>query len=162
MAAPIRIGQGLDVHAFSTDRARPLVLGGVRIPDAQGLAGHSDADVVLHAIVDALLGAGGLGDLGERFGTSRPEWAGAVSSAFVTATLALLDEAGWSVAQVDCTVVAARPRLAEHRGVMRARTAELLGVEPAAVSIKATTTDGLGAVGRGEGIACMALAVLSR
>lgn len=162
MRPSIRIGQGVDVHAFADDPQRQLVLGGVEIPGAPGLAGHSDADVVLHAIVDAVLGAAGLGDLGERFGTSQPEWAGAASSAFVTAARGWLDEAGWTVAQVDCTVIAARPRLAEHRPAMRARTAALLSLEPDAVSIKATTTDDLGAIGRGEGVACLAVVLLTR
>jgi 2-C-methyl-D-erythritol 2,4-cyclodiphosphate synthase len=159
----VRIGQGVDVHAFaagSDAEARPLVLGGVAIPGGPGLAGHSDADVVLHAVVDALLGAAALGDLGARFGTADPRYAGAPSSVFVAEAVRLLAEAGWSVGNVDCTVIAARPRLSEHREAMRASIADLLGVEAEAVSVKATTTDGLGFTGRGEGIACLAAALL--
>ena len=159
----MRVGQGVDVHAFADDpTARPLVLGGVTIDGGPALAGHSDADVALHAVTDALLGAGGLGDLGERFGTDRPEWAGAASGALVTAAVGWLADAGWRPANVDCTIVAQRPRLAAHRGAMRAALADLLGVEVAAASVKATTTDGLGLSGRGEGIACLAVALVER
>lgn len=160
MTPPWRIGQGVDVHAFSDDPDRPLVLGGLTLPDRPGLAGHSDADAVLHAIVDALLGAAALGDIGTRFGVARPEYAGADSATFLRETLHLLDVEGWTIANVDCTVVAARPRLALHRAAIRARVAQLLGVALDQVSIKATTTDGLGWTGRGEGIACFAVALL--
>lgn len=158
----MRIGQGLDAHAFApaTAEPRPLVLGGVAIPGGPALEGHSDADVVLHAVVDALLGGAALGDLGARFGTAEPRYAGAPSSVFVAEAVGLLAEAGWSVANVDCTVVAARPRLSAHREAMRESMAGLLGVEVGAVSVKATTTDGLGFTGRGEGIACIAVALL--
>lgn len=158
----MRVGQGLDVHAFSADPARPLVLGGITIAGEPGLDGHSDADVVLHAVVDALLGAAGLGDLGTLYGSSRPAYAGAASEVFVADTLARLTAAGWSIGDVDCTVIAARPRIAPHREAMTSSVATLLRIEPGQVSIKATTTDGLGWTGRGEGIACMAVALLER
>ncbi len=161
-AVPFRVGQGLDVHAFSDDPARPLVLGGVDVPEGPGLDGHSDADVVLHAIVDALLGAAGAGDIGTVFGSSRPAYAGAASAVFVAETLVLLGERGWTVGDVDCTVVAARPRLAPYRARMIANVAMLLGVEAEQVNIKATTTDGLGWTGRGEGVACLAVALIGR
>lgn len=154
----MRIGQGVDVHAFA-DEPRPLVLGGVVIPGARGLAGHSDADVVLHAITDALLGAGALGDLGSLVGVDRPETAGADSTTFAALALERLAEAGLRPVNVDATVVAQRPRLAAHVPAMRARTAEVLGLPVGTVSIKATTTDRLGFIGRGEGIACLAVAL---
>jgi 2-C-methyl-D-erythritol 2,4-cyclodiphosphate synthase len=156
----VRIGQGFDVHAVDPQLDRPLVLGGVVIPGAPALAGHSDADVVLHALVDALLGAAAAGDLGELVGVDRPETAGADSARFVAAALGRLADGGWAVGNVDLTVVAQRPRLAGHRAAVRGRIAGLLGVGEAAVSVKATTTDRLGAVGRGEGIACLAVALL--
>jgi 2-C-methyl-D-erythritol 2,4-cyclodiphosphate synthase len=161
-AGDVRVGQGLDVHAFSADPARPLVLGGVRIPGGPGLEGHSDADVVLHAVVDALLGAAGLGDLGTLYGSSRPAYAGAASEVFVADALDRLTRAGWSIGNVDCTVVAARPRIAPYRPAMLTGVSSLLRVGQDKVSLKATTTDGLGWTGRGEGIACLAVALLQR
>ncbi len=161
----VRIGPGLDVHAFDVQTpddahaARPLVLGGVVVPGPP-LAGHSDADVVLHALVDALLGAAGAGDLGGLVGVDRPETAGADSATFVQAAVAELGGRGLAVGNVDLTVVAQRPRLAAHREAMATRIAGLLGVAEGAVSVKATTTDRLGAIGRGEGIACVAVALL--
>jgi len=158
----VRIGQGIDAHAFAENQAgRTLRLGGVDIPGAPGLDGHSDADAVLHAVTDALLGAAGLGDLGALFGSDDPRYAGADSAVFVREALARVDAAGWAVGNLDCTVVAQRPRLAEHLPAMRARLAELLAVEAAAVSVKATSTDGLGFTGRGEGIACLAVVLLT-
>lgn len=157
---PMRIGQGMDVHAFSTDPDRPLQLAGVEIPSAPGLAGHSDADVVLHAIVDALLGAAGLGDIGVIFGTNEDKWAGADSSLFITDTMSRVRAAELTITNLDCTVVAARPRLAPYRGQMRVHLAELLTVSVDRISLKATTTDGLGFTGRGEGIACLAVVLL--
>lgn len=156
----MRIGQGLDVHAFSEDPARPLVLGGVRIAEAPGLAGHSDADVVLHALVDALLGAAGQGDIGAEFGSQDDDYAGADSQVFVAGGLERVEGAGWSVGNVDLTIVAARPRLDPHRTRIAASVARLLGVDAGAVNVKATTTDGLGFTGRGEGIACLAVVLL--
>lgn len=160
MTGWLRVGNGLDVHGFSAEPGRPLVLGGVTVPDADGLDGHSDADVVAHAVADALLGAAGLGDLGARFGTDAPELAGAGSMDLLADVVADVTDAGWSVANLDCTVVAQRPRLAEHLPAMRANLAVRLGVD--AVSVKATSTDGLGAVGRGEGIACWSVCLLER
>lgn len=157
-----RIGHGLDVHAFDPALSRPLVLGGVEIPDAPALAGHSDADVVLHALVDALLGAAGAGDLGSLVGVDRDQTRDADSATFVRRAMRQLLADGWSVGNVDVTVVAQRPRLSEHRQAMRDRIAELLGCDMAAVSVKATTTDLLGSIGRGEGIACTAVALLVR
>jgi 2-C-methyl-D-erythritol 2,4-cyclodiphosphate synthase len=136
------------------------MLGGVEIPESPGLEGHSDADVVLHAVVDALLGAAALGDLGSRFGVAEDTYAGAASSVFVVEALCAVRRAGFQVANVDCTVVAERPRIAPHRVRIVERLADLLEIPPQAVSVKATTTDGLGMLGRGEGMACMAIALL--
>ena len=157
----IRVGQGIDVHAFSGDPDRRLRLGGIDIAGAPGLEGHSDADVVLHAIVDAALGAAGIGDMGSVFGTDDPRWAGADSSLFVSHVISLLEADHCYVGNVDCTVVAARPRLAPHVASMRRRVAELLRVDAGQVSVKATTTDGLGFTGRAEGVACMAVVLVT-
>jgi 2-C-methyl-D-erythritol 2,4-cyclodiphosphate synthase len=154
----MRVGQGFDVHAF--DETRPLILGGVEITGAPGLAGHSDADALSHAIADALLGAANLGDLGARF-PDTDEWAGASSLAILEQVAQLLTAEGWAIGNIDSTVVAARPRLAPFKDQMRARIAEALGVDVRTVSVKATTTDGLGYVGRGEGIAAHAVALLT-
>ena len=151
----VRVGQGLDVHGFA--EGRPLVLAGVDIPAQRGLAGHSDADVVAHAVTDALLGAAALGDIGQRFGVDDPHLAGADSLALLRAVVDDLAAAGWHPGNLDVTIVAERPRLAPHRDRMRANLATALGVEDAAVSVKATTTDRLGSIGRGEGIACWAV-----
>jgi 2-C-methyl-D-erythritol 2,4-cyclodiphosphate synthase len=153
---PLRVGSGLDVHPFGDDPQRPLVLGGVRVPGAPGLAGHSDADVAAHAVADALLGACALGDLGSRFGVDRPETAGADSLELLAAVVADLAAAGYRVGNVDVTIVAQRPRLAPYREAMRDNLARVLEVGPGMVSVKATTTDRLGTVGRGEGIAAWA------
>jgi 2-C-methyl-D-erythritol 2,4-cyclodiphosphate synthase len=156
----MRIGQGFDVHAFSQEE-RVLRLAGVAIPGATGLDGHSDADVVLHAVVDALLGAAALGDLGALFGSDDPRYAGAASAVFVREALARVGAAGWALGNLDCTVVAERPRLAEYLPAMRSGLAELLDIDAALVSVKATSTDGLGFTGRGEGIACLATVLLT-
>ena len=156
----MRIGQGVDIHRFTDAPDRLLVLGGVRIPDAPGLEGHSDADVVLHAVTDALLGAAAAGDLGSRFGTTEPAYAGAASSVFVAEALRLVRQGGWTVANVDCTIVAQRPKIGPHREAIVQNLADLLGIPPQAVSVKATTTDGLGMLGRGEGVACLAVVLL--
>jgi len=153
----VRVGLGFDVHPFSDDPTRRLVLGGVHLSGERGLAGHSDADVVAHAIADALLGAAGLGDLGQHFPDTDPAWAGADSLAILAAVVDLLAGAGWSVGNVDCTVVLEAPRLAPHRAEM---VANLAGVVGASVSVKATRAEGLGAVGRGEGVACWAVALV--
>jgi 2-C-methyl-D-erythritol 2,4-cyclodiphosphate synthase len=159
----IRVGVGYDVHAFAAPEAqRPLMIGGVTIPHERGLAGHSDADVLLHALVDALLGAAGLGDIGTHFPSSDPRWRDAASSAFLTYTLDLLKRQGWRIGNVDATIVAEHPRMTPHIPEIRARLAEILGAPLDAVSVKAKTTDGLGFTGRSEGIACYAVALIER
>jgi 2-C-methyl-D-erythritol 4-phosphate cytidylyltransferase/2-C-methyl-D-erythritol 2,4-cyclodiphosphate synthase len=151
-----RTGMGFDVHAFAGDG--PMMLGGIAVPHSRGLAGHSDADVVLHAITDALLGAGGLGDIGEHFPPSDPQWKGAASHLFLSHAVELLRSRGAIIDHVDCTIIAEEPKVGPHRSAMRARVAEILGVRVDQVSIKATTTEGLGFAGRREGIAAHAVA----
>jgi 2-C-methyl-D-erythritol 2,4-cyclodiphosphate synthase len=153
----MRIGSGVDVHAFGDDRE--LVIGGVKIPYERGLAGHSDADVLCHAIADAVLGAAGLGDLGGMF-PDDPRWKDASSIDLLRTVCEAARAEGWEVANVDATVVAAAPRLAPFKEEMRANVAMAIGVDRGAVSVKATTTDGLGFTGRGEGIAAMATVLL--
>jgi 2-C-methyl-D-erythritol 2,4-cyclodiphosphate synthase len=154
-----RVGLGVDAHAF--DPSRRLVLGGIEVPDSPGLAGHSDADVLSHAIADALLGASGLSDLGTMFPHDE-RWRDSSSLAILTATAGALSEAGWSVANIDATLVAEAPTVAPYRAQMVTAVASALGVDEAAVWIKATTTDGLGFVGRTEGIAAIAVALVQR
>ena len=149
----LRVGAGLDVHRFGDDPDRPLVLCGVTVPDAVGLAGHSDADVGAHAVADALLGAATLGDLGSRFGVDRDETAGADSLDLLAAVVADVIAAGWRIRNLDLTLVAQQPRLAGHRDAMRANLARVCHLDVGAVSVKFTTTDRLGTIGRGEGIA---------
>ena len=156
----MRIGQGVDIHPFDHATDRPLVLGGVRMDGAPGLAGHSDADVVLHALVDALLGAAGLGDIGTLFGSEDPAYHRAASEVFVTGALERVFEHGLRIANVDCTIIAQRPRIDPYREAIAASVARVLGVGGRRVNVKATTTDGLGFTGRGEGIACLAVALL--
>jgi 2-C-methyl-D-erythritol 2,4-cyclodiphosphate synthase len=153
----VRVGMGFDVHAFSDDPARRLVLGGVEVEGARGLTGHSDADVVAHAIADALLGAAGLGDLGELFGDTDPAWHGADSLALLALVVGDVGAAGWRPANVDCSVALELPRLAPHRGKMQERLTAVVG---APVTVKATRPEGLGALGRGEGVACWAVALV--
>jgi 2-C-methyl-D-erythritol 2,4-cyclodiphosphate synthase len=153
----VRIGQGFDAHAFADDLERALVLGGVRIPGEVGLTGHSDGDVVLHAVADALLGACGLGDLGSVFGTDDPAYALASSQVFVAEALRRCAHAGWAPGNIDCTVVTQRPRLGPHQAAMRSTMAGMLGLEAEAVSVKITSTDAMGAIGNAEGIACLAV-----
>ncbi len=155
----MRIGQGYDVHRLVT--GRPLVLGGERIDFERGLEGHSDADVLLHALGDALLGAAGLGDLGQHFPPSDERWRGADSVDLLRRIVELVHGAGWRVVNADLTLLAEAPRLAPHRDRIRARVARVLGVEVAAVGLKATTNEGLGAIGRGEGMAAFAVALLA-
>ena len=158
-AAPIvRVGMGYDVHRLVA--GKELWLGGVLIPHDKGLAGHSDADVALHALVDAILGALGEGDIGTHFPPSDARWKGAASSVFVAHASELARAAGYEIAHVDCTLICERPKIGPHREAVRRRIAELLGVASAAISIKATTTEGLGYTGRGEGIAAQAVATL--
>jgi 2-C-methyl-D-erythritol 2,4-cyclodiphosphate synthase len=154
----VRVGIGFDAHPF--DPTRPLVLGGVRIEGAWGLRGHSDADALLHAVCDACLGAAALGDLGDHFPDDDARWKGAPSAALLARVLELLREKGFRVAQMDATVVAERPRLSPHRLAIRERIALLLGIEEDRVSVKATTTNGLGAFGRAEGVAALAVVTL--
>jgi 2-C-methyl-D-erythritol 4-phosphate cytidylyltransferase / 2-C-methyl-D-erythritol 2,4-cyclodiphosphate synthase len=151
-----RTGMGFDVHAFAGDG--PVMLGGIEVPHRRGLAGHSDADVVLHAITDALLGAGGLGDIGEHFPPSDPTWKGMSSDRFLSHAVELLRGRGAIIDHVDCTVIAEEPKVGPHRTAMRARIAEIMQLAPEQVSIKATTTEGLGFTGRREGIAAQAVA----
>ena len=155
----IRVGQGFDVHPWSDDRDRRLVLGGVPIDGERGLAGHSDADVVAHAVADALLGAAGLGDIGSHFPDTDPRWRGADSLTLLAHVAALVRQSGWAVGNVDTTVILEAPRLAPHRTAMEERLAGTVG---GPVSVKAKRAEGLGALGRGEGIACFAVALLTR
>jgi 2-C-methyl-D-erythritol 2,4-cyclodiphosphate synthase len=154
-----RIGQGFDVHAFGP--GDHLVLGGVRIPHPRGLVAHSDGDVLIHAVIDALLGAAGLGDLGRRFPDSDPAWRGADSRELLRTAWREIAALGFRVVNVDCTLICQAPRIAPHVGAMRAHLAADLGVEPGAVNVKATTSEGLGFTGRGEGIAANAVALLA-
>jgi 2-C-methyl-D-erythritol 4-phosphate cytidylyltransferase/2-C-methyl-D-erythritol 2,4-cyclodiphosphate synthase len=147
---------GFDVHAFAGEG--PVMLAGIEVPHGRGLAGHSDADVVLHAITDALLGAGGLGDIGTHFPPSDPQWQGAASSLFLAHAVELLRSDGAIIDHVDCTIIAEEPKVGPHREAMRARIAEIAGLSIHQVSIKATTTEGLGFTGRREGIAAQAVA----
>src|SRR5215469_8512692 len=155
----VRIGSGIDVHAFGPGDF--VMLGGVRIPHSRGVVAHSDGDVVLHALCDALLGAAGLGDIGQHFKDSDPQWRGADSRRFVTTVLAMLQERGLAVANADLTVLAQSPRIGPYRDAMRRQIAGLLGVDTANVNIKATTTEGLGFLGRTEGIAAQAVVLLT-
>jgi 2-C-methyl-D-erythritol 4-phosphate cytidylyltransferase/2-C-methyl-D-erythritol 2,4-cyclodiphosphate synthase len=151
-----RTGMGFDVHAFAGEG--PVMLGGIEVPHSRGLAGHSDADVVLHAITDALLGAAGLGDIGEHFPPSDPTWKGMSSDRFLAHAVSLLHSKGAIIDHVDCTIIAEQPKVGPHRAAMRARIAGIAGLAIDQVSIKATTTEGLGFTGRREGIAAQAVA----
>ena len=154
----VRVGQGFDVHAFSTDPDRVLVLGGVVFEGEAGLVGHSDADVVAHACADALLGAAGLGDIGQHFPDTDPRWAGADSIGLLAEVAGRVRTAGFRPGNVDCAVVCERPKLAPHRDAMQQRLSAAVG---APVTVKGNRAEGLGAIGRGEGIACFAVAVVS-
>ncbi len=153
----VRVGLGFDVHPFSPEPDRPLILAGVAFPEEPGLAGHSDADVVAHAVADAILGAAGLGDLGLHFPDSDPEWRGADSLALLAETVRLARQQGWQVVNIDCSVVLEGPRLAPYRVTMQERLAAIVG---GPVGVKAKRAEGLGALGRREGIACFAVALL--
>jgi len=155
-----RVGIGFDAHRFAPNRT--LKLCGVTIPYEQGLIGHSDADVALHALCDALLGALALGDIGQHFPDTDPRYKDADSSFFLQAVMALVREQGWQVNNVDITIIAQVPKLAPYRDAMRSRLAELLGIKIDAVSVKATTTDQMGFVGRKEGIAAIVVVSLIR
>ncbi|HEX5548431.1 MAG TPA: 2-C-methyl-D-erythritol 2,4-cyclodiphosphate synthase [Ktedonobacterales bacterium] len=159
----MRVGIGYDVHAFAPPEAgRPLMIGGIAIPHDRGLAGHSDADVLLHAVVDALLGAAALGDIGTYFPSSNARWQGASSADFLAHTVALLAEAGWRIENVDATVVMEAPRLGPHVPAIRATMAKTLQLSVDCVSVKGKTTDRLGFTGRSEGVACYAVALIWR
>jgi 2-C-methyl-D-erythritol 2,4-cyclodiphosphate synthase len=154
----MRVGQGYDVHALVTGRR--LVIGGVEIPHAKGLAGYSDADVLLHAICDALLGAAALGDIGWHYPDTNPQYSGANSREMLRATAKKVAAAGYRIVNVDATIIAQEPRMAPHVATMIGNIASDLGLQPAAVSVKATTTEKLGWIGRGEGIAAQAIALI--
>ena len=156
----LRIGHGYDVHRLTEGRA--LILGGVAIPFHLGLDGHSDADVLLHAVMDALLGAAALGDIGQLFPDSDPAYRGASSLALLRTVAATVRDAGYAVVNVDATVLAQAPKLAPYREEMRRNVAEALGVEPGCISVKATTEEGLGFTGTLQGIAAHAVALLEK
>jgi len=156
----IRVGSGIDVHAFGPGDA--VMLGGVRVPHERGVLAHSDGDVLLHALVDALLGAAGLGDIGQHFPDTEPRWRGADSRLFVTASVALLRERGWQPVNADLTLLAERPRLSPWREEIRDSVAVLLGLPVDAVNLKATTTEKLGFLGRGEGLMAQATVLIRR
>lgn len=152
----VRIGQGFDVHRFAEDD-RPLVLAGVTFPGERGLHGHSDADAVAHAVSDALLGAAGLGDIGQHFPDTDPQWRGADSMQILGAVVGKVHAAGWKIGNVDVNVICERPKIAPHREAMQER---LTGVVGAPVSVKGRRAEGLGSIGRAEGIASIAVALL--
>ena len=154
----IRIGQGFDVHAFC--EGDHVILGGVRIPHERALAAHSDGDVALHALCDAMLGAAALGDIGRHFPPSDPEWSGADSRDLLRKVELLLKHDGWAVSNADITLVCEQPKITPHAEQMQANIAEDLGLETQDISIKATTTEGLGFCGRGEGISALAIVLI--
>lgn len=156
----IRIGHGFDVHAFAAGRR--LIIGGVEIPHELGLAGHSDADVLLHAVCDALLGAAGLGDIGRHFPDTDPRYAGIDSRVLLREVVARLAAEGWRAGNLDATIIAQAPRMAPHIAQMREHIAADLGVAVACINVKATTTERLGFTGRGEGIAAEAVCLIRR
>jgi 2-C-methyl-D-erythritol 2,4-cyclodiphosphate synthase len=155
----MRVGQGFDVHALV--EGRKLIIGGVDIPYERGLLGHSDADVLLHAITDALLGAAALGDIGRHFPDTDPKWRGADSRMLLFEVASRVREAGWKIVNVDATIIAQAPKMAPHIPLMVERIASDLGIEPGCVNVKAKTTERLGFTGRGEGIAAEAIALLA-
>jgi 2-C-methyl-D-erythritol 2,4-cyclodiphosphate synthase len=155
----VRVGQGFDVHPFVDDPERPLVLGGVTFESERALRGHSDADVIAHACADALLGAAGLGDIGQHFPDTDPAWAGADSIGLLAEATRRVRDAGWEPGNVDASVVTDHPKLAPVREQMQARLSEAVG---APVTVKGRRPEGLGALGRGEGVACWAVAVVTQ
>jgi 2-C-methyl-D-erythritol 2,4-cyclodiphosphate synthase len=155
----VRVGVGVDAHALV--EGVPLVLGGVELESGRGLAGHSDGDVIAHALIDAVLGAAGMADIGSLFPSGDPEWEGASSLDLLGRAYAQVREAGFELANADCVLVGEEPRVAPVRGAIQARLAGAMGVEPGLVTVRATTTDRLGFTGRGEGLAAVAVALLS-
>ena len=159
----LRVGQGFDVHRFAEpSEGRKLMLMGCEVPHDRGLAGHSDADVMLHALMDALLGAAGLGDIGRHFPDTDAAYKGADSFALLTRVMEALRAGGWQVMSADVCLIGERPKLAPHRERMRARVAPALGLEVDALNVKATTTEKLGFTGRGEGLAAQAVALIGK
>ena len=156
----LRVGIGVDAHVLA--EGVPLVLGGVRIEYPRGLVGHSDGDVLTHALIDALLGAAGLEDIGALFPSGESKWQGASSLDLLRIAYERVQDAGWELVNADCVLVGEEPRIAPHRDEMRARLAGAVGVEPDRVAVRATTTDGLGFTGRGEGLAAQAVALVRR
>jgi len=154
----LRVGVGVDAHAFA--EGVPLVLGGLELESPRGLAGHSDGDVIAHALIDAILGAAGLGDIGSLFPPGEPEWEGASSLDLLRRASAQAGEAGWELVNADCVLVGEEPRIAPVREQMRVLLAEAAGVAPELVNVRATTTDGLGFTGRAEGLAAQAVALV--
>ena len=154
----LRIGLGVDAHAFSD--GVPLVLGGVAIESPRGLAGHSDGDVIAHALIDALLGGAGLGDIGSLFPPGEPEWEGASSLELLRRAAAQVHEAGWELVNADCVLIGEEPRIARLREQMRERLAEAVGADAERINVRATTTDKLGFTGRGQGLAAQAVALV--
>jgi len=155
----VRVGVGVDAHALVA--GVPLVLGGVELDSARGLAGHSDGDVIAHALIDAVLGAAGLGDIGSLFPSGAAEWEGASSLDLLSRAYAQVREAGFELENADCVLVGEEPKIAPVREAMRTKLAEAMGVEQGRVNVRATTTDRLGFTGRGEGLAAVAVALLS-
>ncbi|MCA1693110.1 MAG: 2-C-methyl-D-erythritol 2,4-cyclodiphosphate synthase [Actinobacteria bacterium] len=155
----MRVGLGFDVHPFSDEPGRPLRLGGVDLEGERGLAGHSDADVISHAVADALLGASGQGELGQLFPDDDPQWAGADSLRLLAAVVERVRAAGWRPVNVDCAVVLDAPRLASHREAMEQRLSDVVTAD---VTVRPKRAEGLGALGRGEGVACWAVALVER
>jgi 2-C-methyl-D-erythritol 2,4-cyclodiphosphate synthase len=156
----LRVGHGHDTHRLT--RGRSLILGGVAIDYERGLDGHSDADVLLHAVIDALFGAAGLGDIGQWFPDTNPQWAGADSAALLTTAVREVRGKNWTIVNLDCTISAEEPRLSPHRAAIRDRVAELLGIAPQNVNVKAKTGEGVGPVGRKEAISADAVVLLAR
>jgi 2-C-methyl-D-erythritol 2,4-cyclodiphosphate synthase len=156
----MRVGIGHDTHRFV--EGRPLLLGGVRVEHPRGLAGHSDADVVLHAVTDALLGAAGLGDIGDAYPDTDPAYRGCDSRVFLRETLARLNQLGWHVVNIDVIIFAQEPKLGPVKAEIRGRLAGLLSLDPGAVNVKAKTGEGVGAIGRAEAIGCQAVVLIDR
>ncbi|WP_299827406.1 2-C-methyl-D-erythritol 2,4-cyclodiphosphate synthase [uncultured Roseobacter sp.] len=154
----IRLGNGFDVHAFGP--GDHVVLCGVKVPHGQGLVGHSDADVALHTITDAIYGALAQGDIGQHFPPSDPQWKGAASDIFLRHAVSLATDMGFGLSNVDCTLICEAPKIGPHAAAMRENLARIMGLEPDRISVKATTSERLGFTGRGEGIACLATAAL--